>query len=202
MPVGVDGCRGGWVALAAGDAQARAFASFAALAEAYEGDVLAVDIPIGLLDAGRTGDRACDKAARAALGPRRASVFPPPTRAQLDDPRGLTEQTRLLLPKIREVDAWVAAHPGARVREAHPELAFALAAGAPLPQGKRAAGGRRDRRAVLAKLGIQAQAPAPEGELRVAEDDLMDAAILSWTAQRIARGVAKRFGDAEFAIWA
>ena len=47
-------------------------------------EVVAVDIPIGLLEEPITGGRECDKEARLMLGtPRRSSVFTPPTRAAL-----------------------------------------------------------------------------------------------------------------------
>jgi hypothetical protein len=44
--------------------------------------IVAVDIPIGLLDSFETGGRCCDREARKCLGPkRRASVFPAGARA-------------------------------------------------------------------------------------------------------------------------
>src|SRR5262245_47100396 len=48
-----------------------------------EPDIVAVDIPIGLLDAYESGGRACDRRARELLGPRRSSVFPAPVRSVL-----------------------------------------------------------------------------------------------------------------------
>lgn len=192
--VGVDGCRAGWVA--SDGAQAEVFASFAALMDAHAGATVAIDIPIGLLAEGTRGDRACDKAARRLLGPRRASVFPPPTRAQLIEVRGLSLQTRNIVPKIREVDAWLAAHPGARVFEAHPELAFAQANGAPMRHAKRTAAGRLERARVLRRLELLPRR-RPRG---CAVDDLHDASILSWTARRIAHGRALILGEPTLTI--
>lgn len=77
--------------------------------------LLAIDIPIGLLD----GTRACDTAARKLLGqPRGSSVFPSPCRAaiqvasygdacdanELRTGRKLSRQTWGIAPKIKQVD--------------------------------------------------------------------------------------------------
>ena len=46
--------------------------------------VVAVDMPIGLLEEPSSGGRECDKEARRLLGtPRRSSVFTPPTKPAL-----------------------------------------------------------------------------------------------------------------------
>jgi predicted RNase H-like nuclease len=46
------------------------------LGGAADFDIIAVDVPIGLLDAYEVGGRACDRAARKLLGvPRASSVF-------------------------------------------------------------------------------------------------------------------------------
>lgn len=87
--VGVDGCPGGWVAiafdLAAKSLTAQVHASFRQVLDAYP-DVAAVgvDIPIGPSEG---APRACDVAARKVLLHRRSSVFPAP------DPRVLFEPT-------------------------------------------------------------------------------------------------------------
>ena len=86
--IGVDGAKGGWVAVElregvdAAFARARAFRTFAELVAAYpEAAVIAVDIPIGQRDPAARA--AGDAAARAMVGPRRSSVFPTPARAVL-----------------------------------------------------------------------------------------------------------------------
>ena len=80
--------------------------------------IVAVDIPIGLLDAAKRGGRDCDIEARKRLGSRRgSSVFPPPVRATLDSDDyaeanvinrassdvgiGLSKQCYSIIPKIR-----------------------------------------------------------------------------------------------------
>lgn len=165
--------------------------------------VLAVDIPIGLPRAGR---RACDREARALLGPRRSSVFSAPTRDLLHAKsfeevrgRGLTLQGFHILSRIREVDALVTAELQAAVREAHPELAFLSLSGHPMRFGKKTAEGREER---LAALEAGGPWPAPRQAFArdarrfrradVALDDILDAYALAVTARRIATGSARR----------
>lgn len=146
--VGVDGDRHGWVAAAGrtgGGTELQAFATVAELwawRAAEPGGAHApvlIDVPIGL--AAETGHRACDRAAAARLGPRRACVFQPPgryllaaceagpgarevyrrardlvaeRRAGAADParvKSLSAQAAGLLPKVRSVDAFLADDP-------------------------------------------------------------------------------------------
>lgn len=199
--VGVDGARGGWVAATRGGVQG--FARFADVLRAHPDALVMVDIPIGLLATrAGSGDRPCDKEARRALGPRRASVFPPPRRDQLalaDAPwrpgLGLNRQTHALLPKIREVDRF---RKDARVREAHPELAFLLAAGRALAP-KRTPRGRAQRRRVLGERGLLFD----ERGLGVSakEDDVHDAVILCWLAEEALAGRVGAYGEPPLRIW-
>jgi predicted RNase H-like nuclease len=194
--VGVDGARGGWVA--ATRAGVQGFARFADVVATHPEAALFVDIPIGLAQ----GDRACDKAARRALGPRRASVFPPPSRAQLAladmawrPGLGINRQTHALLPMIREVDAFAADR---RVREAHPELAFLLASGRPLAS-KKTAEGRAQRARVLHRLGLRFDATGMG--VGAKRDDVDDAAILVWLGEEALAGRVGFYGEAPFVIW-
>jgi predicted RNase H-like nuclease len=160
--------------------------SFAEVLRLVDG-MVAVDMPIGLPD--QPGPRACDRAARRLLGPRRSSVFPAPSRAHLaaasfGDVGGLSIQAWNLVPKVREVDA--AWEP--RVREVGPEVSFAAMAGAPMAHPKRTAAGRDER---LAALG-RAEAPRVPG---ARPDDVLDALACAWTAARIAAGTAVAHTD-------
>lgn len=194
--VGVDGCRAGWLA-ATLDGHVSVHAGFRDVLAAFPSDaVLAVDMPIGLLDEGPTGDRACDKAARRLLGPRRGSVFPPPLRGRLaarERPPEMGVQSWNLLPRIRQVDEAMTPALQARVVEAHPELVFSVLAGAPMAQPKRAAEGRRGRRALLENV---ARVPArpPKG---AALDDVLDALALAWAARRVAEGRSLRVPEGD-----
>ena len=118
---GVDGTPEGW-AVVIMEADRSVIRKVAALSNIFDGatdfDVIAVDVPIGLLDAYKVGGRACDRAARQVLGrPRGSSVFPAPVRAVLaatswedacvrsrasaPDGKAVTKQTYAILPKIR-----------------------------------------------------------------------------------------------------
>src|SRR5690348_2560996 len=98
-------------------------------------DLVAVDVPIGLLSAYETGGRACDRAARKLLRNRGSSVFPAPvhpvlTAKSYDEAcarslassacrKKISKQTFGILPKIREVDELLQKRPELRdiVRE-------------------------------------------------------------------------------------
>jgi predicted RNase H-like nuclease len=60
-------------------------------------------------------------------------------------------------------------------------------AGAPLPDSKHAKAGRAVRRELLAWKGIT----LPRRVTGAAEDDLLDAAAVAWSARRIAAGQAE-----------
>ena len=84
---GVDGTPGGWAVLIM-QAGRLVIQKVAALSSIVDGstdfDIIAIDIPIGLLDAYEAGGRACDRAARKFLGkPRSNSIFPAPVRPVL-----------------------------------------------------------------------------------------------------------------------
>lgn len=174
--------------------EAAVVSTFAAVLDALPSDcVLALDMPIGLLDAHETGGRECDRAARKLLGrTRAASVFSPPPRCALGA-RTLSEAQRLgaritlqtlnILPKIEEVDARMTPRLNTRVHEVHPELAFAaLNRGTPVAANKKTAEGRVHRQQLLEQAGITVPA-VPRG---AAADDLLDACALLWSAFRIA----------------
>ncbi len=84
---GLDGCKGGWIAVlypVARRALAKTgvFRSFSeACALLPRQTLIGVDMPIGLPDRVETGGRAPDRAARLLVGQRRSSVFPVPSRA-------------------------------------------------------------------------------------------------------------------------
>lgn len=171
--------------------------------------VLAVDIPIGLTDAGR---RECDCAARAVLGwPRRNSVFPAPIRPALSaktrleaaaitqraDGRRVGAQAWAIYGKIRQMDAWLRSskRDRSRVREVHPEVSFwAMRGGRAFQEGKKSRKGGAARRAAIERClgaGVFERARAGYRKKDVADDDILDALAALWTAERIERGVAK-----------
>ena len=80
--IGVDRCRNGWIAAVGepGDDGIRleAWAELPALVDCYREATIAVDIPIGLSEAGQ---RRADMLAKGLLGRRSSSVFLAPIRA-------------------------------------------------------------------------------------------------------------------------
>ena len=197
---GVDGCRAGWIVVHDGHAEVhRDFA--AALATLPDDAVIAVDIPIGLVDEHVPGGREVDRAARTELGPKRSSVFSAPPRCALaartlPDARRrgarLTLQTLNLLPRIEDVDRVMTPELQSRVFEVHPELSFAaMAGGPPVLSPKRRAAGTKERRSSLERAGVR----VPERPAGAAVDDLLDACALAWSARRIADGTAFHLPD-------
>ena len=198
---GVDGCRSGWIVVH--DGCAAVHPDFTAvLAALPENAVVALDMPIGLVDEHVSGGREVDRAARAELGPKRSSVFSAPPRCALgtrtlDDARRLgarlTLQTLNLLPRIEDVDGVMTPELQARVFEVHPELSFAAMNGDdPVRAPKRSATGAKERRGLLERAGIV----VPERPAGAAVDDLLDACALTWSARRVADGTASHVPDA------
>lgn len=212
---GVDGCRGGWFAVLGRRATGVAFHEVRfALCENFaqvltlpeQPAIIAVDIPIGLLDCACPGGRPCDRAARKMLGPGRAtSVFSPPVRAALSasdyrnalrlNGSGMSKQAYNITHKIREVDELMQPGLQRRVYEAHPELAFCVLAGEPLKHNKKTPVGQRERLELLeAHFGVLEPAVLKERFVRslLVPDDILDAYALALTALRIQRRTAQR----------
>jgi predicted RNase H-like nuclease len=204
---GIDGCKAGWILTTFDEnPEYRIIESDENFISALrEFDRVFIDMPIGLAS-GRPGDdgrRACDRAARQRLGGRLASrVFSAPIRAVLvadsyaeacavsreRTGQALSLQAWHICPKIRALDAFIRANGAAgRIREAHPELAFAgLNRGRPITPNKRSAEGREARLAVLASQGlsdadarIRAARRGAGGHRFSAYDDWLDALALT-----------------------
>lgn len=208
--IGVDGCAGGWIAAARDARAAIRFRHVKALAELVGASirprVVAVDVPIGLL--GR-GARVCDVEARCLLGVRRSSVFPAPIRAMLaatsqadastiryrTEGKRVSIQTWAIVPKIAEVDRLLRADEAARgiVREVHPEVSFFFLNGErPMSAAKGKADGQAQRLSLLREWAGEAvvEALARRRELTCKADDIVDALVALWTAERIDGGRA------------
>ncbi len=169
-------------------------------------DLLGLDMPIGLPDC---GPRLCDLEARRRLGfPRGSSVFPAPIRSLLGagsyqeacelrflaDGRKISRQTWAILPKIRSVDTLLRADPELpdKIREVHPEVCFSILAGRPLEHGKKTKQGREERLRLLESVfgDCVHSAIADRRALGCPLDDLLDAFVACWTAERIYCGQA------------
>jgi predicted RNase H-like nuclease len=209
---GVDGCPSGWLCvttnLGTGDSAARILACIDdVLTLTPRPEVLTVDVPIGLTDAGA---RACDLEARAKLGvPRASSVFPAPVRPTLKattytdacdlgakaDGRKLSRQTWAILRKIREVDTFLRSDLTRQdwVREVHPEVCFwAWNGNRAMSHRKKSPAGKAEREAlVVSRYGTaytSARSTLRAGQY--SKDDLLDAFSALWTAERVHDGKA------------
>ena len=165
--------------------------------------VIGVDIPIGDV-AG--GVRRADVEARRFGGPRGASVFAAPPAEALGAPSYaeanatlrtlgvpmLSRQAWALVPKMAETAAVAALDP--RVVEVHPEVSFRALAGEPLRWSKKSWNGLLLRRRLLAEADIVLPDVIAEVQGAVA-DDVVDAAVVAWSARRIAAGTASTLPD-------
>jgi len=199
--LGVDACRGGWVAIGLSDDRSATGLFAATLDELLSlvGNVegIAIDIPLGIPEHGR---RAADVEAKRFVGARRNSVFFTPVRAALQAPThaqatveakrltgyGVSQQAYALAGKILEAERWrpQAASP---VWEVHPEVSFAVLLGRPARAPKRTWAGLQQRLDSLERAGIDLGGVGEVGQ-RVAADDVLDAAVAAWSARRLVDG--------------
>lgn len=212
--VGVDGCRGGWVAAEWNTRkqaiQIKVFASFTEVLSAYPeklAKAIAVDIPIGLID----GSRKCDIEARAALICRKSSVFPAPYRSYVNrtdyhttnedskkqSGKGISSQAFGIYRKVAEVDGIVIPEFQSRVVEVHPEICFwAMNNKKDVCASKHSGPGHLQRIELLRK-NIDLQDLEWEkvmtGVRGAKPDDVLDAIAAAWSARRWANGSFERF---------
>lgn len=111
--VGVDGCRGGYLAAMRRDGCGRitVWPRFADLVSALPEDaVIAIDMPIGLPDEIVGGGRGPEQAVRRFLGPRQSSVFAIPARAAVEAGGGSWVDQAAAIAAHRRVSAIALAH--------------------------------------------------------------------------------------------
>lgn len=206
--VGVDACKGGWVAVVLADGEPPAALLLRGLDElelkAPAAAGVGVDIPIGLPVDRR---RRADEAARVFLGPRRTSVFHTPPRAVLEAGShreanersreltgvGVSQQAYALRSKILEADAWLHTVE-LPVWEVHPEVSFTLMLGHPPSASKKSWAGMTERAGALRDVDVDLD--GLEGPATLAGvDDVLDAAAAAWSARRLVRGEGHSFPD-------
>ena len=187
---GVDGSKGGWVAIVLDDGRFSwdilcrpVDTAFEELADA---EVIAIDVPIGF------GPRAADRAARMFLAGARSTVFTTPAREILEQKfgpgLGVSAQAHALGPRIIHVTQL--ARSDSRFREVHPEVSFrAMNDGNALRHRKKSAAGALERIALLRRHGIEIDTLEAAGTAPL--DDVLDAAAAAWSAQRIALRTAR-----------
>jgi predicted RNase H-like nuclease len=193
--VGIDGTKGGWVAIAfdsdghfASDHMVSDVASN--FAEFDAARIIAIDVPIGF------GPRRADAAARAYLSGTPSVVFTTPSRDLLEGPfgpgLGISAQSHALGPRVLHLTQL--ARSDARFREVHPEVSFrAMNGGRPLGHRKKSAAGALIRIELLRREGIELTGLTEAASAPL--DDVLDAAAAAWSAYRIFTGEAKSLPD-------
>jgi predicted RNase H-like nuclease len=212
---GLDGFKSRWVGIVLRDGVFDSAAVFDSLAQAsrelVEASVIAVDTPIGFpLVYGRRAEQE----AKILVGGRRSSVFltlpkevySAPTFGEASEAarrltsKGLSQQSYGLRRKMLE--ALEVSQRDSRFIEVHPEVSFRELAGSPIVHSKTTWTGLILRQELLRRAGIivpfdlPASSVASEGgglaPGAAAPDDIVDAAIAAWTADRHARGKSRR----------
>jgi predicted RNase H-like nuclease len=207
--MGADAAGKNWVAVTS-DLRGYAHPTFSGLLDLADADgtvaVVGIDIPIGLPSGVRP--RQADTLVRKEVGPRRASVFMTPPRTVLTAPtyddasaearlvmdKGISRQAWALAFRILEVDE-VVRSTNRRIVEVHPEMSFVAMAGRHLPAPKSTWAGLEDRRGLLAAAGFVLPADLGPAGTMAGPDDVLDAAVACWTAQRVLDGAAVRYPD-------
>jgi predicted RNase H-like nuclease len=186
-----------------------------ALSDLFDGrsdlKVVAVDVPIGLLENYEKGGRVCDRAARKFLGRYKgSSVFPAPIRSALTanswadacalsrasalQGKAISKQTFAILPKITEIDALLQTRTELRavVREVHPEVSFAELVGKPMIHRKSSMAGREERRTALSRVLPNLRTVENAGrEQGLPIEDILDATVACWSASRLTAGIGR-----------
>jgi predicted RNase H-like nuclease len=220
--LGVDGTPHGWAVVVSNEGQPRV-RQIARLTDIFEQrpypDIVAVDVPIGLLDAYEIGGRECDRKARRDLEQRGSSVFVPPVRAVLnartyeeacavsrassEHGKALSKQTWGIVPKIKEADDLLKLKPDLRpiLREVHPEVCFRELTGKPMKFAKSKSEGRAERREALARdFDVDAIIAQARRE-RLSVVDTLDALVACWSAMRLVKGEGRSLVPGEKTIW-
>ena len=211
--LGIDSCRGGWCVVkldSLGNSSLHLINNIERVIN-MPYDIAIIDIPIGYPDSKEP--RAFDKLARSLLGKRASSVFSTPCREAVHykdykaedsyqkiskinesiTKKKLTKQSWALIPKILEVDLFLSKNPGA-LMESHPELCFTiLRNGKPCEYHKRTREGANERLTVLREhmdiFNLVHNPPYSENGVDVAQDDVIDAAVLALTGLNAMQGI-------------
>lgn len=210
MNVGVDWAGKGWFAVGIEDGEVGKSNVFPTMWNLWrewgeEIESMLVDIPIGLATDGR---RACDVAAKAYLGgSQQSSVFYTPTRGAAEALNleaakeeqegadfGIQNQAWSLVPRIREVDAFVdECDEDEKIVETHPEVCFTVLAGGEASGSKKTPDGTATRIELLqeaVEFDVKAYHEKAVEDFREpsyapmigAEDDILDALVAAFTA--------------------
>lgn len=199
--LGIDGCRGGWVAAILGEKLSiKYFKTLEEMRELIENsDFTLIDMPMGLPSDG-TSDRLCDKEARTYLKKRKMSIFPIPSRQAIYSNsyeessfinkrvtgKGLSKQAYNLFPKIKEVDTFIRKDTSilSKICEGHPELSFARIYGKDMTYSKKTIEGIEERFLLLETFLSSVRRVVEEflveyPKKTIVTDDVLDATSLA-----------------------
>ena len=208
--LGADGCKGGWIVAILGDALGiERLSSIDEILETYpDYSAFLIDMVIGLRNS--VEQLRPDDIARKELKPRGSTLFPVPSRDAVYKEtyeeqkkaniktlgKSLSKQASAIIPKIREVDEFMSAHPEFknRIDESHPELAFARLNGSVLLTRKKDVAGIDERLKVIKRYIPGIRIPdlyVKAKELRCNVDDIADAICLAVTAKLKSEGLCE-----------
>ncbi len=205
---GIDGYTGGWIAVVIDDgnfATAQVFSNedLETLIASNAIEYAIVDIPIGLTS--DSEPRNTEAAMRNFLTGRTSCVFNTPCRQALDTidaqdywqasdvnhkilGKKLSKQTFYIMAKIRQADRVVQKLGQDKIREGHPEVSFKILANDKVLnlENKKTNGGKKQRIDFLEGAGFDcANLKQHLPNHHPAKlDDLLDAAVLAWSANR------------------
>tara|TARA_A100001011_G_scaffold386539_1_gene462574 strand:- start:551 stop:1099 length:549 start_codon:yes stop_codon:yes gene_type:complete len=154
-------------------------------------------------------NRSCDIAARKFLGPRSSTIFSPPCQDAIysknyDEAKAtnlkktgksVSKQSWFLSKKIIETKNFIESDSKLDLKEGHPECSFTQISGAPILENKKTMKGIFKRLDILNKLNFDLPRLVEmlPKNVNIGIDDLLDAAILCWTASRFFNGNIKTF---------
>ncbi len=208
ISIGVDGCKGGWIAaiLKQGKLIIDKYSSLSEIIQFYpDFDELLIDMVIGL-PSSKDHIRP-DTYARRIINERTSTIFPAPCRQAVyaktvsdaydQNERVLgkkfTPLTVGIIPKMRELDAFLQANPEYKnvIKESHPEVCFARLNGKTVLSKKSEIDGVEERVRILSnyipdltvnKVAVHAKS------LKCNIDDIVDAVCLAVTANIVNQG--------------
>ena len=215
--IGIDGCKDGWIVVscpvfAFSEARARHYESLVELKNDFtKSSICIIDMPIGIEH--NKPNRSCDTAARKFLANRSSTIFSPPCHDALFSQtyeeanainkqktgKGISKQSWFLSKKIIETQNFMRYKKGLNLKEGHPECSFAEYLGEPILDNKKGMRGIFKRLEILTNLNFQVTKLVEmlPKKAKIGIDDLLDAAILCWTASRFMSGDIKTLPSLE-----
>lgn len=160
-------------------------------------DAIVINAPVGYPSGVDLGFRTCDREARELLGSRGNVITAVPGRRVFSradmSVDGLDAITQVLMPRYRDVANEMSPFRQRQVYEGHPELSFfQLNGGVPMKlQRFRQAGQEERRKLLVSKLNGIERVLNYEID-RVRPHQLIDAAVLVWSARRAFTHTARR----------